>query len=140
MVPWAAHFLTLILTLLHVTFPKEYYLFRGAPDILIQPNCALLGASLSQDDLDRDLSSEEDEAIENSFQQPPLKGYTDYYPPEKLGELFAALHCLLVSKVLQKVSKGKNLGEIQVKGLLLDKVLGGATAAFQQICQLHQLK
>jgi len=58
-------------------------------------------------------------------QRPSIKGVTDSALPEKLGELIASLHFILVSKMLRKITKGKTIHRtFTVKGLLLDKVCG----------------
>lgn len=46
---------------------------------------------------------------ENCHQRPPLSGWDNDDPPEKVGELFAALHILLVCKILRKVTQGKEV-------------------------------
>ena len=43
--------------------------------------------------------SSEDEVIEITHQRPPLKGRSASDPPAKLGEIIAALHILLTSKI-----------------------------------------
>ena len=59
--------------------------------------------------------SEDDSLIENTFQQPPMKSEKAGIL-EKTGQLIASLHTVLVAKVLRRV--------FEVKGLLIDKVLG----------------
>ena len=111
-----------VLASLKVPFaPEACYLFRGAPDILICKRHVVMTSSQ-----DASMSSSEDDiAIENCHQRPPLTGYTEFHQSEKLGELIAALHCVLVSKLLRKINKGKSItSNIEVKGLLLDKVIG----------------
>ena len=45
---------------------------------------------------------------------------------DKLGELIAALHAALVCKALRKITKQKEIKEvdISVKGILIDKIIG----------------
>ena len=92
-----------ILQMLHLpaSSPQECYLFRGAPDILLHKYCIVSGNQ-------EEVCSSEDEALENSHQRNPLKGHSSFVDSEKLGELIAALHFLLVSKFLRKVIKGKS--------------------------------
>lgn len=113
-----------VLEIVGVAFGVEKcFLFRGAPDILVQCGGVLCGAST---DADVHISSDsEDGAVENCHQRPPLKGYCSMGPPEKLGELIAALHCLVVAKILRRVSKGKEIRRThRVKGLLVNKTVG----------------
>ena len=51
--------------------------------------------------------------------------------PEKVGEVFAGLYILLVSKILRTRTKQKEvLREFKVQGLLVDKVCGGLLCSF----------
>lgn len=69
--------------------------------------------------------TDEEMAIENAHQRPPLKTDFGLTEPEKVGELFAALYVLLVSKVLRTVKKRKELKKhYNVKGLFIDKMCG----------------
>ena len=109
-----------ILQMLHLpaSIPQECYLFRGAPDILLHKYCIVSGSQ-------EEVCSSEDEVLENSHQRNPLKGHSSFVESEKLGELIAALHFLLVSKFLRKVFKGKSPAvKAEVRGLLVDKILG----------------
>ena len=54
------------------------------------------------EDLSANMSSGEDSVLENSFQRNPIHGFSDSALPEKVGELFAGLHILLVAKILRK--------------------------------------
>ena len=116
-----ASFSTKVLRCLRVggLIDEKCYLFRGAPDILIHHNRLVCTAGTTEY-----TSGSDDEAIENSHQRPPLTGNSAYSLPEKLGEIIAALHILLTSKIVRKMSKGKNIigNEFEVKGLLLDKL------------------
>ena len=68
--------------------------------------------------------SEDDSLIENTFQQPPMKSEKAGIP-EKTGQLIASLHTVLVAKVLRQLKKNKEINRVfEVKGLLIDKVLG----------------
>ena len=59
--------------------------------------------------------------IENTRQVLTLSAATGL--PEKLGQLFAGLHFILVAKILRKLQKGKTVDRIfKVQGLFLDKV------------------
>ena len=72
-----------------------------------------------------EVCSSDDEALENSHHRNPLMGYSGFVESEKLGELIAALHFLLVSKFLRKVTKGKSPAvKVEVRGLLVDKIIG----------------
>ena len=102
--------------------PSACFLFQGAPDILIHHSYTLVNSS----NIDLDSSTSEDEAVENCHQRPPLKANDGVGLPEKTGEIFAALYILLVSKILRKIIKGKNIErKSEVKGLLVDKILSG---------------
>ena len=117
-----------LLRQLRVHAASEYFfLFRGAPDIIIQSgNAAMICHSEDiTTDEDKDAESSGDEAIENCHQRTPLHGLSSTDPPEKVGELFASLHILLVSKILRKVHCGKEIHrKFEVKGLLVDKMCG----------------
>ena len=85
-----------VLCTLDVRFVSEQcYLFRGAPDIIISKHSALVDAASSSSTCS---SEDDDEAIENCHQRTKLTGCTELDHPKKLGELIAALHCLLVSR------------------------------------------
>lgn len=69
-------------------------------------------------------NSDEDSTsiVEDCWQMNPLKGITGDHLPEKLGEMLTGLYILLVSKILRRIKKGKNIHlQFQVKGALLDK-------------------
>ena len=66
----------------------DIFLFRGAPDIIV--NCTKLTDTAAASDVD-EISDEENVLIENSHQRPPLKSRTFFNVPEKLGEVFAGL-------------------------------------------------
>lgn len=92
-------FSTDILRVLSADFiPKECFMFRGVPDILLHHRAVISNTDMGADS---DTTSE-DEVVENSHQRPPIKGITDISLPEKLGELIASLHFILVSKILRK--------------------------------------
>ena len=77
-----------------------------------------------------DITTDEDEDAESSGDEnchprTPLHGLSSIDPPEKVGKLFASLHILLVSKILRKVHRGKEIHrKFEVKGLLVDKMCG----------------
>lgn len=103
------------------SIPSECFLFRGAPDILIHHQVAVIDAGqVGPGPVDE---SSEEGALENTHQRPPLKGCLPHGGPEKTGELIAALHIILVSKILRRIVKGKNTQrKFTVRGLLLDKI------------------
>ena len=82
----------------------------------------MIGISTSGDDgADPDASmSSKDSVVESSYQRNPLHRFDDSSPPEKLGELFTALHnILLAAKILRRISKTKDIHRIfEVKGVL----------------------
>ena len=101
--------------------PRECFMFRGVPDILLHHRAVISNTDMGADS---DTTSE-DEVVENSHQSPPIKGITDISVQKKLGELIASLHFILDSKILRNIAKGKNIHcTFKVKGLLLDKVCG----------------
>ena len=72
---------------------------RGAPDILTRNR--VLVVTHGQDTEDSlDTSTSADEAIERAHQRPPMRSAGPGKLPEKLGELIAALHFLLVCKII----------------------------------------
>ena len=101
-----------------VAASNGYFLFRGAPDIIInQKGSVTIGGTLED--------GSEEELIENSFQRPPLSGADYSCLPEKLGEVFAGLHILLICRILKRLAKKKPIDrEHKVKGILIDKVCG----------------
>lgn len=105
------------------TMNKRFFLFRGAPDILLKHSRAMFAGTVENPE-PQDSFSSEDEIIENVHQRPPLKGYGNDDPPAKLGEVVAGLHMMLTSKILKNIVKGKDVTEKEfaVKGLLLDKM------------------
>ena len=118
-------FSTDLLSRLRVDASEKYFLFRGAPDIIIHSGSAVISHSASDTTTEGAAMSSEDEAIENYHQRPSLSGWDNDDPPEKVGELFAALHILLVCKILRKVAQGKEIHrKLEVKGLLVDKLYG----------------
>ena len=122
-----------LLGTLRVNCDTTCFLFRGFPDIIIHRRCAVVGSGANYDeravieDLGATMSSGEDS---NSFQSNPLHGFSDSALPEKVGELFAELHILLVAKILRKIYEAKNIYcRFEVKGVLIDK-----SAATVQCC------
>ena len=64
--------------------------------------------------------------VENAHQRHPMKGAYHAAFPEKLGEVFAGLYILLVSKILRQLTKPTDpFIKFQVQGLLIDKLCGG---------------
>ena len=110
---------------------EKCFIFRGYPDILLQKKSAVVvsgQAAEVADDIhpnppDSESSNDEDSTsiVENSWQRNPLKGANGDLP-EKLGEMLTGLYILLISKILRRIKKGKNIHlQCQVKGVLLDK-------------------
>lgn len=95
------------------------YPLRGAPDIIIRNK-----AMVMQGREDEEPMSSADEAIENTQQRSILKskGPLTRNLPEKMGELFAALHFLLVSKVIRAKQNGKEKESYSKRGLLIDRM------------------
>ena len=96
-------------------------IFQGAPDIIIKNKIVMNARS---EPLDTSDSSGDENLIEACWQRNSLKGKCG--SPDKLGELIAALHAALVCKILRKITKQKEIKEvdISVKGMLLDKIIG----------------
>ena len=64
--------------------------------------------------------------MENSRQPNPMQGVHSFAFPEKLGEVFAGLYILLVSKILRNIGKQKDVfKEFKVQGVLVSKECGG---------------
>ena len=103
---------------------KRQFLFCGSPDVVITKNRMVSLGDATQLELEE--SSGEEGLVENSRQPNPMQGISDSAFPEKLGEVFSGLYILLVSKILRKIGKRRDvLREFKVKGLLLSKVYGG---------------
>ena len=115
---------SLIKKTLHLPiYCASFYLFRGAPDIIIEKKIVIVNSAGPDSTLDCDSSDEM--AVENTNQRPPLKTGEGRLEPEILGELLAGLYILLVSKVLRRIVKEENIDKrYEVKGLLIDKVCG----------------
>ncbi len=68
-------------------------------------------------------SSGEDSIVENSRQ---MQAQDKVGPPDKIGEVFGGLYVVLVSKVLRRIFKGKDIAKkFRANGLLLGKEHGG---------------
>ena len=73
-------------------------------------------AAVADDIPNPESSTDEDE-------RNPLKGADAHDLPKKLGEMLTGLYILLVSKILRRRKKGKNIHlQFRVKGVHLDKV------------------
>ena len=109
---------------------KEFFLFRGAPDVLIKKKKATCTMVMSQVmslcESEGSDDSPDVSVIEDSFQRTPRRPATSSGLPEKVGELFAGLHIILVSKFLKKLLKSKSITDKkrEVKGILIDKICG----------------
>ena len=114
-----------ILQPVRVGVPTDIFPFRGTPDFLFhKKNVAVMVDSSSEDeDVESEISSaESDVAVEFAHQRYPLKAKQ---LPNKCGELIAALHFILASKLLRKLKQGKNLSKTYyTTGALLDKIVG----------------
>jgi len=96
----------------------DCFMFHGTPDILIRKSSHIINPSTDY------FSSSDDECVvENCLQRPSIKN-DDSKLPEKLGELLAASHFLLVCKLIRRIIKGKDLRNVTIKGLLVDKIAG----------------
>ena len=102
------------------------FLFQGAPDVLIRTEtAAVMMCSTDDSDAESDADSENG-VIENCHQRPPLKTVV-LGLPEKLGELVACQHTVLAAKILKRaIHRKRVVGHYEVKGLLVDKVVGAA--------------
>ena len=98
------------------------FLLRGAPDIII--NSDKLISTPNPGIEEEESSGDETTLIENSHQPTKLKSYlTDL--PEKVGEVYAGLYILLVSKLIRRISKKKSVDKVyKVNGLLVDRMTG----------------
>lgn len=117
-----------VLALLSKSGHERFYICRGSPDILIHgKNIAILhfleGESSADDPEDE---SSADETVEHCHQRTPLVGKGSSQLPEKLGEVIANTHFILVSKFIRRLCCNKDLGKTaSANGLLLDKFVGG---------------
>jgi len=100
----------------------DCFIFRGAPDIIINQARVIISHSVEEEE--ESSSGEESTVIEQAFQRHPMKGKGSNIP-EKLGELIAALYFSLMCKMLRKINKRCKLQCYSVNGLLLDKMVGG---------------
>jgi hypothetical protein len=99
----------------------DHFLFRGSPDIVIGKNIAATLGTTGHEE-----QESEDDLVENTYQRNSLQGKCPGTVPEKVGEVFAGLYILLVSKILRNLAKQKAvLSEFTVQGILVDKVCGG---------------
>ena len=99
----------------------DCFMFHGAPDILISKSSHIINAEASIDY--SSLSSDDECVVENCLQRPGIKNDASNLP-EKLGELLAASHFLLVCKFIRRIIKGKDLRSVTINGLLVDKIAG----------------
>ena len=112
-------FRDLVSVSLRAPFDTHCFLFHGAPDILIHRTKAVFPAASTSTS---ERTTEEESEDENTHQRPILKRTDGHAPPQKLGEIIAALHILLTAKVMRKITKGRSLAgtTFSVKGLLVD--------------------
>ena len=83
----------------------DCFLLRGAPDIVINSNKLI--STANPEVAEEESSGDETALIENLHQPTKLKSYrTDLL--EKVDEVFAGLHLLLVSKLIHRISKQKS--------------------------------
>ncbi len=104
---------------------KRFFLFRGAPDIIINEVTAI---SLCSPTCGVASDSESEEfSLENGRQPNPMQSFNLIGPPDKLGEVFGGLYVLLVSKILKCIQRGNRVKKkFAVSGLLIGKDYGGA--------------
>ena len=121
-------------------FTANPFFFRGSPDTLFHRLRAVMmtATDITRGDAavmmtaaattgDDDSESSSDELVEMSLchQRPSLKGIHGSGEPEKLGEMIAAVHFVMISEVLKRfVNSRKQDQLVQAKGVLLDKVVG----------------
>ena len=89
-------------------------LFRGCPDVVIGKKRSVSAAQVEESAS----SSEEEELVENTLQSHPMRGQHEDAFPEKVGEVFAGLYIVLVSKVL----RNQKIPSQQTCALILHKV------------------
>lgn len=121
------------------------YPFQGAPDIFIRQQPVISSRGHYEDGSTRDEGdcikddSSDDKVMECCHQRNPIKGKSNHLPPEKLGELIAACHCLLVTKILKRVQKGSSKVAVESTGLLLDKMVGVARCTVKTSVKVGEL-
>ena len=113
----------------------EQYLFHGAPDVIISSHRHKLLELLvdvegdddsvlrTQDTSPRSSSSSEDDVIEAN--RGVMTVHRGMVLPEKLGQLIAAMHTLAIAKVIRGAIRGKRCDDVTVRGMVLDKSVGG---------------
>jgi hypothetical protein len=113
-------------------FTANPFFFRGSPDTLFHAvttattggDAAVMMTAASTTGGD-DSESSSDELVEMCHERPLLKGTRGGGEPEKLGEVIAAVHFVMISEVLKRfVNFRKHDQLVQAKGVLLDKIVG----------------
>ena len=103
---------------------EEYFLLRGAPDIVISRQGAIVSIDTDVDDSE----VSEGESIESeSSEDISARGTMSLFAsvPNKCGELVAQLHFFIVSKFIRRICSSKCRDEATCRGLLLDRSTGG---------------
>lgn len=109
------------------------YIFHGSPDVTIE--CEDSICLPWPDDTDPQLSK--CKIIEMGGK---LTAKDDIGLPDKVGELVANLHWLLVAKIINQITTGSQNLTSTAKGLLVDKMQGCGTLciASGQLCDVNE--
>ena len=83
----------------------DVFLFRGSPDIVIGGRGLMTMGSSEEPEEEESSGNDSEALVENAHQRHPMKGAYHAAFPEKLGEVFAGLYILLVSKTLRQLTK-----------------------------------
>ena len=98
------------------------FLLRGAPDIIINSDKLL---DTPNPGIKEDESSEDETTLIERSHQPTRLKSSGTELPEKVGEVFAGLYILLMSKIIRRISRKKSVDKVfKVDGLLIDKLTG----------------
>lgn len=116
--------------------------FRGSPDLVLRKNhtVCIAPSGGSSEEISSD-DSGDGMSLENTHQTHSLKSKVCGLP-EKLGELMAIQHSILVLKVIRRIVQGKDLSgkKITAYGLLVSKIFGTVKVVSSvQLTQLSQL-
>lgn len=111
-----AHLQTTLCNRVHL---PESFIFRRAPDILIEET-----KHITSDTCTANNSSDEELAVEQSFQRHPLKSDLESNLPEKLGELIAASYFCWLCSIFRRLCNQRAMTEVTINGLLIDKMIG----------------
>ena len=113
-----------------------YFLFRGAPDLIIRSSTSRSYTVIATRPSRGEDVNSEDESVEVAREPPNIDPNTQM--PIKMGELIAQLHFLMVSKALRRIKKQRVVGTVSCRGLLVDKQTGGKIVTASISCKPYE--